>query len=987
MLRNLLLTAVYLLLISCGFAQSINPQPEIIYYGDQKGFKSSGQPILDIQTDSNKNIWIVQSKSILKYNGSEFKRIKTDKISQRYLVKLHFSNGRRFVTDVRGQIFFIEADTIRPYEWNDSLFSLNKNKRQPSLYFDEEDRLHIVYAPNYFVIDQGKVSMPLGDRALSLKGILCVLRKGELPFVFRGPGKTNINYYLLNNELELIDSIPLKKLKLYGGLNYVVQKKDGNFLLSSEYGNLFEFNENGFIREIEYEDDISGMFLDKDNGLWLNLLSNGINYHENAKPQVKSVLKVKDKEVGTNRVKAQDFEGGLWNSSISKGLNQIPYPYFRYYSRDNGLIERNQIGALKLIGDSILYTVLKGKISIYNSKTGEKDSIMTPLPNRYMLTLYYDAYRKRLWAGARAELWYYEKNRWHSVPLSKNGKEIKSRSHIVMLPFNPIEKEYSILGFVKSTYFLCRDTTIDIVSKPFKGRIFNVLKRKDSILVNCEDGLYLDVGEERTYIGEKYPQFSSRLVDLSFFDNKLWLSTAKDGLFILTPDSLIKVKYKGNMLTHGSLVKRNQNELWVLAKQGSFEFSRLGKANHSLSYKVSAYARRVAAISRDRVNNELGVYWGTKRKGILTVRFEDLKKDSLIVPAPVFTSLKINDRQRKVHDSVYQLAYDEGFIQLSYVAHSFKKGEILYKYRMQGLKKTWTETDKRFIQFTTLPPGEYTFEIKSKRGNEFWSEPQQLRFSIAAPIWQRWWFITIMILLLIFIIYGIVAYRFNRIKKDQQLLVEKLRAEQKALRAQMDPHFVFNIVSSVQYLIEENLDKASEFLDMFANSMRKILNHSNENYVRLGNEVDFLKEYIEMEKFKLANHFNFEIEADNIQEHLDKFIPPFLIQPLVENAILHGLKNQEKKGLLQLQFTVHNKILKVKIRDNGIGRLNAEELNSVKYQSNRKSHALRIIKERLELHNGKKENVLIRDLKDENGKDSGTMAEIHIRLIDKLENE
>ena len=226
------------------------------------------------------------------------------------------------------------------------------------------------------------------------------------------------------------------------------------------------------------------------------------------------------------------------------------------------------------------------------------------------------------------------------------------------------------------------------------------------------------------------------------------------------------------------------------------------------------------------------------------------------------------------------------------------------------------------------------------------------------------------------IAYWLISYRFRIIKREKDLVIDKLKAEQRALRAQMDPHFVFNVVASAQYLVmkEEN-EKAIEFLNMFSRLMRGILDHSNSNFISLDQEIKFLKDYIDLERFRLEKSFKYTLEIDQVKSNAQIQVPPFIIQPFIENAIHHGLKNKEGEKTLHVKFWFEKGFLVIEIKDSGIGRKNAGKFISEE-KRRRKSHGIRIIKERLELHNNRKQgNIIYTDSENE-----GTVVLVKIKL-------
>ena len=207
-----------------------------------------------------------------------------------------------------------------------------------------------------------------------------------------------------------------------------------------------------------------------------------------------------------------------------------------------------------------------------------------------------------------------------------------------------------------------------------------------------------------------------------------------------------------------------------------------------------------------------------------------------------------------------------------------------------------------------------------------------------------------------------------------------------ALRAQMNPHFLFNCLNSIDsYIIKHETKKASEYLNKFARLIRLILQNSRSNYVNLSDEIEALDLYMNMESLRFRNKFDYEI---NIGKELDVDsidIPPMLIQPYIENAIWHGLmhKREGTKGKVQLKINRQNGSLRCIVEDNGIGREKAMEIRAKKITRRKKSMGMRITHDRIQMINkmfDSKTSVEIIDLKDNTGQATGTRVELYIPI-------
>ncbi|MCF8234647.1 MAG: tetratricopeptide repeat protein [Bacteroidales bacterium] len=241
--------------------------------------------------------------------------------------------------------------------------------------------------------------------------------------------------------------------------------------------------------------------------------------------------------------------------------------------------------------------------------------------------------------------------------------------------------------------------------------------------------------------------------------------------------------------------------------------------------------------------------------------------------------------------------------------------------------------------------------------------------------------------LIIFLLFVILFNRYRSKQKQRQSELEKkalelekrsIETEQRLLRSQMNPHFIFNSLSSVQnYISIDDKIAAMSFLSKFAELIRNILMNSREATIPLQDEIDTLRLYMELEQLRLKNKFDFEIEVDERLDAEAVYIPPMLIQPFVENAIKHGLRNMEGKGTLEISFRKNAQMIYCKVKDDGIGRDKARQLQ----EADHRSLALQIIRERLEVlknvYNAELE-LSIEDLRTEQGNPAGTQVKISL---------
>jgi LytS/YehU family sensor histidine kinase len=223
-----------------------------------------------------------------------------------------------------------------------------------------------------------------------------------------------------------------------------------------------------------------------------------------------------------------------------------------------------------------------------------------------------------------------------------------------------------------------------------------------------------------------------------------------------------------------------------------------------------------------------------------------------------------------------------------------------------------------------------------------------------------------------------------RISKENSALIQKSSVlEMNALRAQMNPHFIFNSLNSINnFILQNDTNQASEYLIKFSKLIRLILEHSNFPLISIGQELDALKLYIELESLRFENKFKFEVNLSDDLDTTSIKVPTMILQPLIENSIHHGFRSKKESGLLILSINEKNESLIISVKDNGIGRKQAQAINKTSDVKHR-SMGMSVTKQRIELMDSKNgdANMKIIDLKDATGTASGTEIIIQIPLI------
>jgi LytS/YehU family sensor histidine kinase len=274
--------------------------------------------------------------------------------------------------------------------------------------------------------------------------------------------------------------------------------------------------------------------------------------------------------------------------------------------------------------------------------------------------------------------------------------------------------------------------------------------------------------------------------------------------------------------------------------------------------------------------------------------------------------------------------------------------------------------------------------------------------NINPAFWNTLWFRIVALLCIIGIIYGVLRWRLQqrfRLKlersenekqladfgqKNAELQQQKTEMEMQALRAQMNPHFIFNSLNSInRFILQNNREQASEFLTKFSKLVRMILQNSQASSITLDSELESLGLYLNLEALRFNYHFDYKISVPKDMDISALHVPPLILQPYVENAIWHGLMHKEEKGQLDINVSEEDDHVYFKITDNGIGRKRASELSS-KSATKHKSMGLKITAHRIAMmqnSNGLESPVKINDLVNPDGTAAGTEVIIKMPVI------
>ena len=481
-------------------------------------------------------------------------------------------------------------------------------------------------------------------------------------------------------------------------------------------------------------------------------------------------------------------------------------------------------------------------------------------------------------------------------------------------------------------------------------------------------------------------------------------------LFVATAYGLYQINTENFIWSHDTIINYEDlfhifpfldDQYWMANDKGFFLYDT--KAGNIQEFDLADGMVSNNFKPQQQIQFADGEIWGIVEGGFLRVERKPLE---FISTAPhIFVErIKVNGMEREIHYQQIQkqeasdikameFLYHENTLSFDFFATDYAdpKGATVYC-KMEGIDEDWLQVptgDKGFVRYVQLPEGACRFSIKAFNSDaQLGSESRRdIEIKIHPPFWKTWFFRLLAFLLVTSLIFLATTYKLNQVRKTEQLKTRIAENKMSALIAQMDPHFIFNCLQSINsFILKEDRRSASEYLGRFSKLIRMILENSRSSQHSLKEEIDFLTIYMDLESQRLSPSFQYVFKIDPAIDEYQMEIPTMILQPFIENAIWHGLAHQSVSGsiIIEIKLDEARGYLECTIIDDGVGRLKSMEIRD-KIGKQHKSQAIDIVRERLRLFCPEdigKSHVKIVDLYDENQIARGTKVEIFIRLMD-----
>jgi len=521
------------------------------------------------------------------------------------------------------------------------------------------------------------------------------------------------------------------------------------------------------------------------------------------------------------------------------------------------------------------------------------------------------------------------------------------------------------------------------------ARITAVYSKNDTSYIGTMQGLWQIVGKKPpVFMGSQVPFLRNRVAALTESDNgTLWIASYDDSVIGYSNGRVVatigsKQGLIGNIC---HCLYLHDHILWVGTDKGlnKIELDRPG-------YPVTCYASN-DGLASDVINVVYAVgseiFVGTSAG----LSYFDETKVHTGDECRLNLLAVISAGHNRMGDTAkLLLPVSENNIRFEFAGISYRSvGKISYRYRLIGLDSAWKERQDNYLDYPTLPAGRYEFQVQAINRFGVGSEVRTVPFKVATPFWNQLWFNLLEVAIFIAVTWLFLSWRTRRIRHQQEQKAMQTRRmaelEHIALQAQMNPHFIFNCLNSIQqFVFDKDMMATNEYISSFARLIRATLNHSSRPFISVSEEVEYLSDYLALEKMRFKDKMDYVVDTERGMNVDSLLLPPMLLQPYVENSVRHGLRHKTKgQGYVRIHFRRQAERLVVTIRDNGIGRKKAMEYKTgehIEYQSK----GMSLTSARIQMINvlyGSQIDVNIEDLQDDAGQPEGTRIVISFPLF------
>lgn len=986
---GLLLFIVLLLLNTMGLSQSYSFKN----YGEEEGL--CGNSVYDMYQDSYGYMWFVSNHGISRFDGQYFKNYTSlNGLPDNAVIKMFEDRyGVLWFSTYNGNLSYLQGDTILPHPQNAQIKEFGRNYLIENFFVDPLDN-HWIFT-NYGKV--GKIDPKIGilkevspPVASEEQNLYFRYSEGEVICgIIKAPTVGNLPTSLCHNDgycnLKFSKSIPSRgRRKFFCPIS-------SNDMVLSYTNKLLRIKEGELVCEKDFDSDVVSINKDSNGDLWIGLLSGGVfRYLKgdlNTKPQQFMGDMVVTKVI-------QDTEGNYWFSTEGDGLYFISGFDFKTYLVGVGK-KGNDIISLKICQGNLFFTtkdnqLFRGRVDKEHLSDVKKLHLKGEVNNALKVL---SVSPNQLWV-AGSKYWKYD---WQGNPkklriLGKTTYNHSSQEKTFDSLFTPKvitllkgRGENTFLGIRYGYWTFQGDQMVDFSKrKGFTHSVKSMLiDQYKKLWIGTQRGLYSRNEDRYNFFGDSINMLNDQITDLKLVGSNLFVATNGHGIMVYDAKDNDLKPLSNNICAPivKSIYPQGDSLVWIITHNG---LNRMRIISHTpFRYQLDHFSKK-DGLPSNKINalaKAGDIIWLATPKGITCFNEKKLLKRNS--PPSLFIShIGVNGRDTIVTDSLHLKSHERSIL-FGFDGIDFQDAkEIVFRYQLKGVDDKPILTRDKFAGYPNLDAGKYTFcvNVGDEEGN--WrKDPICIDVQIDQPLTQSVYFLFIVgvlaLSILLLIIFQVIKIQKKRVEVKREFFI----SQQKALSSQMNPHFMFNALNSIQSFIVGKDDELTDiYLSDFSSLLRMILENSKEFKISLQRVLDTMNLYVELEKLRFEDNFEFSLELDPKLRLDEMKIPPMMIQPFLENAIWHGIMPSPNKGVVCMGFHLigPDRIL-CEVQDNGIGRGKAMQIK--KRRGNSTSLGIANVERRIALFNHiSKEKIKLNiiDLFDQQGNATGTRIELEI---------
>ncbi|RLD63097.1 MAG: hypothetical protein DRI95_12155 [Bacteroidetes bacterium] len=896
------------------------------HYGVKEGLPSS--EVYQVFQDRKGYIWFATDMGVSRYNGYEFTNfdIENGLTNNTIFEIFEDHHGKIWFLSLSNKLSYFYKNTIVQYKYNKIIEKYSGNSKLSIKRTFHIDSLDNIY---FSVLDKGIFKLsPQGEyynlQKKDTAGTIRIVKTANKLIPGYNFADVYVQKIILNNK-----TINVKNKKLFFGTSplYFTEydsKKDA--VLISYHNDIFKIKQNQITKLKTFNSEIIWFSKDQYNRYWVSLRNEGVYCFENDKFTPKnSTFFLKDKDVSSILI---DEEKGYWFTTLNNGVYFLP-------SFELNLIHETKnknILGIAQSDEQLLISLYEPELMVFKNKYQYDSKIFLGLT--YSASkLIYDQRLELFWVGTYQFVQQFKANKLTEVHKSLWFRNNKKLGEISIKSMALDQFSGIWLGTYTGISHIVDQKVIyqSLIDDNWKKMVYSIISNPDgSLWLGTFSGLWKYKNGEYIHYGKQNKLLQYRINVLLKHKNNLFIGTKGAGLIIYnlktekTQALHIREGLTSNSITS---IAKYKNTLWIGTNKGV----NILNVKDNGSYFIKQFDSGNGLLSNEITQlyvHDSTMYIATK-KGVNYLNLNNFNQNDRLLNTYI-EKVRIGNADTIIQQN-YELNHDQNFINISYKAISFKSSKnILYRYKMYPIVTDWTYTKKDELQFTSLNPGNYRFVISAKNKSGEWNNKETtINFIINEPFWQNWWFIISVGALLVLLIILIINIKLQQVQKENRLKKELNLYMKKAINSQINPHFIFNSLNSInQYILKNDKINSSKYLNRFSIYIRSILNALKNDFQSLSEELKISELYLELEKFRLKEKLSYIIKVDKSVKSLNIQIPTMIITPFLENAIWLGILPKKGLGKVDVFVNQENETLIISIRDNGIGRTESLKLQN-----------------------------------------------------------